>query len=360
MWNKKFANSVLYQAAWLGIVMAWVSDHVWLGLAVTAVALCVHFVWVSEDQRTDVLNIFFVLCVAIVLESANLWWGLYGVGGVGGQTLVDAPWLLLLWAVFATTLGYGLSGLQKHLFWAALLGGIGGPMAFWAGSRWGVLTLSNTHVAKILLAVEWAVCVPVMLWMHQRIARQSLRLSVGVVLVWLSIFAPVYAEAAENSPSLQEWCLTHENNSLQSRGRASYRFMRFIDVFDAEFFDVPQNRQQSPLSSTPKCLVIRYKRAFESEQFWEATIQGILQNVGPVQFEKLRPKIEQFNAFYRDVSPGDCYSITYTPHAGTVLAYNGTPRGNIPGHDFAAALFSIWLGDKSMDGGLRRKLLGGG
>jgi hypothetical protein len=72
---------------------------------------------------------------------------------------------------------------------------------------------------------------------------------------------------------------------------------------------------------------------------------------------RLRPRLDQLNALYRDVEPGDRYSLTYVPDWGTELALNGVPLGRIPGADLAAAVFAIWLGDQPMDEPLKRRLL---
>jgi hypothetical protein len=55
--------------------------------------------------------------------------------------------------------------------------------------------------------------------------------------------------------------------------------------------------------------------------------------------------------------PGDRYALTYLPGVGTELSLNGRPLGTIPGEDFAAALFSIWLGPHPLDDDLKRTLL---
>jgi hypothetical protein len=58
------------------------------------------------------------------------------------------------------------------------------------------------------------------------------------------------------------------------------------------------------------------------------------------------------------VEPGDRYALTYIPGMGTELSLNGEAKGTIQGADFAAAIFSIWLGTKPIDKGLKRQLLG--
>jgi hypothetical protein len=83
----------------------------------------------------------------------------------------------------------------------------------------------------------------------------------------------------------------------------------------------------------------------------------VRRNVTPERYEALRARIQAINALYRDVEPGDRYALSYAPGHGTELALNGEVLGRIPGADFAAAYFAIWLGDDPIDAPLRTQLL---
>jgi hypothetical protein len=61
-----------------------------------------------------------------------------------------------------------------------------------------------------------------------------------------------------------------------------------------------------------------------------------------------------------ETKKGDVINFDYTPEGGTRITVNGQPRGTaIPGHDFNAAVMRIWLGDKPVDEGLKKGMLGG-
>ena len=81
-------------------------------------------------------------------------------------------------------------------------------------------------------------------------------------------------------------------------------------------------------------------------------------NISAEEIDRLRAKIDYHNSLYVDVKPGDRYSLTYTPGVGTELALNGTPLGVIEGADFAAAIFSLWLGENPYDKRFKDALLG--
>ena len=112
------------------------------------------------------------------------------------------------------------------------------------------------------------------------------------------------------------------------------------------------------LSDRAKRIEIEYFRAIEGEDFGPATDKYIAKNVDATTHDRLRPLIEYHNSLYEDVQPGDRYSLTYIPGRGTELALNGEPKGIIEGSEFAAAVFSIWLGPKPINHSFKDQILG--
>ncbi len=111
-------------------------------------------------------------------------------------------------------------------------------------------------------------------------------------------------------------------------------------------------------ADVPKRLELSYFWSISGADFAKAGDQILAQNVDAQTFAALRPRLDRINAWYRDVKPGDRYSLTYVPGAGTELALNGSRLGIIDGADFAAAYFRIWLGDTPIDTRLRDQLRG--
>jgi len=134
--------------------------------------------------------------------------------------------------------------------------------------------------------------------------------------------------------------------------------MVFIKAYAGAFYLPEGVMADQALTDVPKRLEVEYFQAISGEDFGPVTNRSIAQNVGSATFEKLRARIAYHNSLYEDVKPGDRYSLTYIPGKGTVLALNGTPKGTIEGADFAAALFSIWLGPNPIDGKFKQALLG--
>ena len=107
-----------------------------------------------------------------------------------------------------------------------------------------------------------------------------------------------------------------------------------------------------------KRIELEYLRAIEGKDFGPATNKSLAKNLDAKTLNQLQPRIDYHNSLYEDVKPGDRYSLTYIPGRGTELALNDKPKGVIEGADFAAAIFSIWLGQKPMNESFKEQILG--
>ena len=112
------------------------------------------------------------------------------------------------------------------------------------------------------------------------------------------------------------------------------------------------------LADTAKRIELEYFRSIKGKDFGPATNKSIAKNVDSNTFERLSSRIDYHNSLYEDVQPGDRYSLTYVPGKGTELSLNGEPKGLIEGADFAAAVFSIWLGPKPISKSFKQQILG--
>ncbi len=90
---------------------------------------------------------------------------------------------------------------------------------------------------------------------------------------------------------------------------------------------------------------------------WE---EGFRKNQSKEELEKLRARLDAFNALFTDVKEGDEVVIDFLPDGRTTVSINGSARGSVEGEDFQQALLAVWLGRKPADAGLKEKMLKGG
>lgn len=142
------------------------------------------------------------------------------------------------------------------------------------------------------------------------------------------------------------------------RGVALLRYLMVIKAYVGAFYLKEGVPPKNALADVPRRLVLHYFHAIPAEDFSQATTEMIRKNVSPERFSALAPEIEQLNALYEDVNPGDEYTATHIPGTGLELALNGRVLGVVPGAEYSAAFFAIWIGNHPIDKGFRDRLLG--
>ncbi len=163
-------NYALYQAGWFACVLGAAWGHPWLGSALGVLPLAAHVALVVRRRDAVVLALA-TAAIGIVVDGTQIALGTlrFDVGTV--VSWLPPPWLVLVWAQFAMTFHFGLAWMKRRPRGAALFGVLGGPLAFVAGQRLGVVTLHPALWPSLAsLAVTWGIAMPAAAWLA---ARQS-------------------------------------------------------------------------------------------------------------------------------------------------------------------------------------------
>lgn len=158
---KPLANAVLFQCGWFACVLG--GDSGWLLAGVGVLAI--HLLWTSS-WSADGQAILAVTLLGTVIDTTLRTFGVFHFSFPG--PLIPF-WLILLWALLATTLRHCLAWSARPWWRASLLGAVGGPLSYYAGSQMaGVHFGYGTPPTVIGLALLWALLFPALHW----IARQ--------------------------------------------------------------------------------------------------------------------------------------------------------------------------------------------
>lgn len=156
-------NIIGFQIGWFACVLGAAYLSPWLGVLNALVILTLHLSR-SKQKRAEIRLLLLAAVFGLVFDSVLL--QLNGVTFSPMAFWPDAlspPWMISLWALFASTLNISLAWLKKHTALAVLLGGLAGPLCYWAGERLGALSLPNFSLAMLYLAMGWAIAVPLLL-----------------------------------------------------------------------------------------------------------------------------------------------------------------------------------------------------
>lgn len=163
-------NVVLFQLGWFACLLL---SGVWVALiAITVLLLHFYFI-VPQERRIKELNlIVIVLFVGVILELCYLF------GEVlirsGGESY-PAFWLLIIWALFATTFRYSLSWLRPKLWLASIFAGVAAPMSYYAGANLNATVSLNDNAifSLAVIAVSWAIVFPLLMKRLVPVTQQS-------------------------------------------------------------------------------------------------------------------------------------------------------------------------------------------
>jgi hypothetical protein len=181
-------------------------------------------------------------------------------------------------------------------------------------------------------------------------------LTISIFAVTVALFSlPVDAARIEGTVFDNSYLI--ENTKLRLTGTGLLRYWGF-KAYTGAFYLEEGASIDDIFSDTAKRIELEYFRSIKGEDFGPATNKSLVKNVDSDTLRALSDRIEYHNSLYEDVQPGDRYSLTYIPGKGTELALNGQPKGIIEGADFAAAIFSIWLGPQPISESFKQQILG--
>lgn len=190
--------------------------------------------------------------------------------------------------------------------------------------------------------------------MTQAVAHGATRLAALLVVCAALLPSAVSASEIEGVQFADEMRI--DGMLVPLRGVGLLRYRIFIKAYVAAFYAARPGALKGSLDRSPRRLEIEYFWPLQAKQFGMATREGMAANLSARELAALEPRIQQLNALYEDVEPGDRYALTFYD-SRTELSKNGRTLGSIQGDDFAHALFAIWLGDAPLSPGLKTQLL---
>lgn len=149
---KLLANALAYQAVWFTAIL-------WGNAGAVAGCCIILILLATSDRREDDLKMIgFLMFLGLLVDGVLVQVGFFSFRSPG----FPIPfWLLVIWLGLAMTIHHSLAWLRDKLLFAALFGGLGGPLAYWAGVRLGAASFNWSLPASLfLLSVVWALMVP--------------------------------------------------------------------------------------------------------------------------------------------------------------------------------------------------------
>jgi len=179
-----------------------------------------------------------------------------------------------------------------------------------------------------------------------------------LLLIGLMLIATgVLCQAAEIKGIRFADTVVLEKAELRLKGIAVLKWAMLFDVYAGALYLPATTSASRWPEDVPKRLELSYFRDIEGQGFADASDKLLRGNLSLAEYQLLADRLQRFYGFFQDVKIGDRYSINYLPEYGTELRLNEQPLGHVPGADFAAAYFGIWLGSDPINKSFRDRLL---
>jgi hypothetical protein len=164
-------NFAAYQAVWFAVVASAGHGRALLGMGAAALFAGAQL-GLSRRRLGDVRLMAAAVCLGVIIDGTlRLSGWLCYASPEPAVPLHGAPlWILCLWAAFALTLTRSLAWLMRRPWLAALLGALGGPLAYAGAARGFAAVELVPPAARALggLALGWGAALAVLAYLARR------------------------------------------------------------------------------------------------------------------------------------------------------------------------------------------------
>ena len=161
-------NFIGFQVGWFACVLGAANDKEFLGIII-ALGIVIYHLVAQGDSRKELKLVLAATFIGLLWETWVLNLNILRYPS-HPEALFWAPtWLIMMWALFATTINLSMGWLKGRWVLAVFMGAIFGPLAFVAGEKLGAVVFLDSTLSMITLAIGWGLLMPLLLWIAERI-----------------------------------------------------------------------------------------------------------------------------------------------------------------------------------------------
>ncbi len=135
----------------------------------------------------------------------------------------------------------------------------------------------------------------------------------------------------------------------------------FLSLYEGTLYLKEKSSDAKAIIAANEAMAVRIKitSRFVSQQKMVDALNDGFQAATGGNTESLKSEIQSFRGMFADpIKMKDVFILAYIPDKGVIVYKNNKKKGTVAGLEFKKALFGIWLGDKTIDKGLKKGMLG--
>ncbi|NNE37445.1 MAG: DUF2878 domain-containing protein [Gammaproteobacteria bacterium] len=170
-------NFILFQAGWFITVYSASLGLVWFGPIFSLCWLYTHLGIHTDTKYVDLMIVIFSAAIGFSLDSLMVLTNVISFSENASLGYPSSIWMIALWINLALTLNHSLGWLKEKLIVSSIFAAIGGPLAYFAGSKLGVISFQNTSISLLALSCMWAIAMPLLFYVLEFFSsRERIRL----------------------------------------------------------------------------------------------------------------------------------------------------------------------------------------
>ncbi len=160
-------NVAAFKLGWISSVVGGAQQIPWLGPLVVSIAVALHLSR-AERPRSELLLILSCGLLGAVFDSVLVAAGWVTFPSGMFSDLLAPYWIVTMWMLFGTTINLSMRWMRGRALVAAAFGFVGGPLAYLAGHKIGGIQFVDQAAALAVLAIGWAVIMPLLMRLGER------------------------------------------------------------------------------------------------------------------------------------------------------------------------------------------------
>lgn len=158
----KVINFIIFQISWLVTVYAASVAYPWVGPLFTLVWVGLHIGLFKPKPRCELGLLVFCAAFGYVCDSLLVVAGMIAFPPAAQLGWPSPLWMVALWVNLGMTLNYSLVWLSAYPKLSMVFGFAGGMLAYFGGSKLTALNLIHGASSLLMIAVVWALAMPVL------------------------------------------------------------------------------------------------------------------------------------------------------------------------------------------------------
>jgi hypothetical protein len=172
---KLIVNIVLWNIVWFVTIIGAARGYGYAGPLAAAGAYVIHMLFVSRTRLYDTVLVVLLVVLGLIADTLVAAVGAIDYGPLAVAGPLAPPFMLALWVNFALLLNYALRWMKGRYLVAVVMGAVGGPMAYYTGSRFGAVALPGPlWYCVLVIGLEWALVMPIILLIMSGLERYPL------------------------------------------------------------------------------------------------------------------------------------------------------------------------------------------